>query len=141
MKGELHALGKAAWEVGGGFYDFPLIEDDWLCFFIGDGSGKGVPAALNLVVTKTLLKASSSKPGAAAEMLAKVTNELCAQTDSAWFVSLFYAMLDLRTDALELGQFHRPARPQIARTDLAMLADDKNHAPCGARCASLPSRP
>jgi len=106
---ELHALVKPAREVGGDFYDFHLIEDDWLCFFIGDVSGKGVPAALYMAVTKTLLRASSSKPGEAAEMLVKVNNELCAQTDSGMFVSLLYAMLDLRTGALELGSAGHPS--------------------------------
>ncbi len=106
---ELHALVKPAREVGGDFYDYHLIEDDWLCFFIGDVSGKGVPAALFMAVTKTLLKASSSKPDAVGEMLAKVNNELCAQTDSGMFVSLIYAMLDLRTGALELGNAGHPS--------------------------------
>jgi sigma-B regulation protein RsbU (phosphoserine phosphatase) len=90
-------------EVGGDFYDFYLLEDDWLCFFVGDVSGKGVPAALFMAVTKTLLKASSSRPGAGAEMLSKVNNELCAQTDGGMFVTLCYALLDLRTGALEIG--------------------------------------
>ena len=106
---DLHALVKPAREVGGDFYDFHLIEDDWLCFFIGDVSGKGVPAALFMAVTKTLLKASSSKPDAAGEMLAKVNNELLDQTDSGMFVSLIYAMLDLRTGALELGNAGHPS--------------------------------
>ncbi|HEX8297404.1 MAG TPA: SpoIIE family protein phosphatase [Chthoniobacteraceae bacterium] len=106
---DVHALVKPAREVGGDFYDFYLVDDDWLCFFIGDVSGKGVPAALFMAVTKTLLKASSSKPGLAAEMLVKVNNELCAQTDSGMFVSLLYALLDLRTGALELGNAGHPS--------------------------------
>ncbi len=105
---ELHALVKPAREVGGDFYDFYLIEDDWVCFFIGDVSGKGVPAALFMAVTKTLLRASSSKPGGAGEMLAKVNNELCEQTDGGMFVSLLYGLLDLRTGALELGNAGHP---------------------------------
>ncbi|MEA3210195.1 MAG: phosphoserine phosphatase RsbU/P [Chthoniobacter sp.] len=113
---DLHAVVKPAREVGGDFYDFYLIEGDWLCFFIGDVSGKGVPAALFMAVTKTLLKASSSKPGAAAQMLAKVNNELCDQTDSGMFVSLLYALLDLRTGALELGNAGHPS-PFILGSD------------------------
>jgi sigma-B regulation protein RsbU (phosphoserine phosphatase) len=94
---------RPAREVGGDFYDFYLLEDDWLCFFVGDVSGKGVPAALFMAVTKTLLKASSSRPGAGAEMLSKVNNELCAQTDGGMFVTLCFALLDLRTGAIEIG--------------------------------------
>jgi sigma-B regulation protein RsbU (phosphoserine phosphatase) len=106
---DLHALVKPAREVGGDFYDFHLVDEDWLCFFIGDVSGKGVPAALFMAVTKTLLTASSSKPGASAEMLAKVNQELCAQTDSGMFVSLLHGLLDLRTGALELGNAGHPS--------------------------------
>ena len=106
---DLHALVKPAREVGGDFYDFHLVADDWLCFFIGDVSGKGVPAALFMAVTKTLLTANSPKPDGAAEMLAKVNDELCAQTDSGMFVSLIYALLDLRTGALEIGNAGHPA--------------------------------
>ncbi|MDB6149996.1 MAG: protein serine/threonine phosphatase with Cache sensor [Chthoniobacter sp.] len=100
---DIHAMVRPVREVGGDFYDFYLLEDDWLCFFVGDVSGKGVPAALFMAVTKTLLKASSSRPGAGAEMLSKVNNELCAQTDGGMFVTLCYALLDLRTGALEIG--------------------------------------
>lgn len=106
---DLHALVKPAREIGGDFYDFHLIADDWLCFFIGDVSGKGVPAALFMAVTKTLLRASSPKPGALAEMISTVNNELCQQTDSGMFVSLLYALLDLRTGALELASAGHPS--------------------------------
>lgn len=113
---EVHALVKPAREVGGDFYDFYLVEEDWLCFFIGDVSGKGVPAALFMAVTKTLLKASSARPGAAAELLAKVNNELCEQTDTGMFVSLLFGLLDLRTGSLELGNAGHPS-PSWMRRD------------------------
>ena len=51
---ELHATIEPAREVGGDFYDFFLVDDDHLCFTIGDVSGKGVPASLFMAVTKTL---------------------------------------------------------------------------------------
>ncbi len=129
---DLHALVKPAREVGGDFYDFHLIEDDWLCFFIGDVSGKGVPAALFMAVTKTLLKASSSKPGAAGEMLAKVNNELCDQTDSGMFVSLIYAMLDLRTGALELGNAGHPSPFILGGDGVVTPMDTRRNVALGA---------
>lgn len=129
---ELHALVKPAREVGGDFYDFFLIEDDWLCFFIGDVSGKGVPAALFMAVTKTLLKASSSKPGAAGEMLAKVNNELCDQTDSGMFVSLIYALLDLRTGALELGNAGHPSPFVLGLDGVVTPMDTRRNVALGA---------
>jgi len=129
---ELHALVKPAREVGGDFSDFHLIEDDWLCFFIGDVSGKGVPAALFMAVTKTLLRASSSKPDAAGEMLAKVNNELCAQSDSGMFVSLLYAMLDLRTGALELGNAGHPSPFILGRDGVVTPMDTRRNVALGA---------
>jgi sigma-B regulation protein RsbU (phosphoserine phosphatase) len=108
------------------------IEDDWLCFFIGDVSGKGVPAALFMAVTKTLLKANSSKPGTAAEMLAKVNNELCEQTDSGMFVSLIYALLDLRTGALELGNAGHPSPFVLGADGTVTPMDTRRNVALGA---------
>ena len=106
---DLHALVKPAREVGGDFYEFSLAPDDWLCFFIGDVSGKGVPAALFMAVTTTLLKASSFRPGTVGDTLAKVNDQLCAQTDSGMFVSLIFGLLDLRTGALEIAVAGHPS--------------------------------
>lgn len=106
---DLHGLVKPAREIGGDFFDFYLIADHWLCFFIGDVSGKGVPAALFMAVTKTLLKASAPRPGALAGMLRTVNDELCQQTDSGMFVTLVHALLDLRTGALELANAGHPS--------------------------------
>ena len=61
---DVHALLRPAREIGGDLYDFYFLDDEWLCFLIGDVAGKGVPAALFMAVTKTLLKASSSRRGA-----------------------------------------------------------------------------
>ena len=131
---DLHALVKPAREVGGDFYDFHLVADDWLCFFIGDVSGKGVPAALFMAVTKTLLKASSSKPGAMGEMLTAVNNELCEQSDSGMFVSLLYGLLDLRTGAIEIGNAGHPS-PFILGADGAVTPmDTRRNIALGAIC-------
>lgn len=106
---DLHAIVKPAREVGGDFYDFSLAADDWLCFFIGDVSGKGVPAALFMAVTTTLLKASSFRPGTVGDTLATINDQLCAQTDSGMFVSLIFGLLDLRTGAVEIAVAGHPS--------------------------------
>jgi sigma-B regulation protein RsbU (phosphoserine phosphatase) len=129
---ELHALVKPAREVGGDFYDFYLTADDWLCFFIGDVSGKGVPAALFMAVTKTLLRASSSRPGAAGEMIAKVNNELCEQTDSGMFVSLLYGLLDWRTGALDLANAGHPAPFRIGAGGVVSPVATRHNVALGA---------
>ena len=56
----LHALLKPAREVGGDFYDFFFVDDDHLCLVVGDVSGKGVPAALFMAVTKTIIKSHAA---------------------------------------------------------------------------------
>ena len=78
--------------------------------------GKGVPAALFMAVTKTLLKASSSRRTPMAQMIAHVNDELCEQTDSGMFVSLLYAHLNTRTGALEFCNAGHPP-PYLLKAD------------------------
>jgi sigma-B regulation protein RsbU (phosphoserine phosphatase) len=106
---DVHALLRPAREIGGDLYDFYFLDDDWLCFLIGDVSGKGVPAALFMAVTKTLLKASSSRHTPMPQMLAQVNDELCVQTDSGMFVSLLYGHLHTKTGELEFCNAGHPA--------------------------------
>jgi sigma-B regulation protein RsbU (phosphoserine phosphatase) len=113
---EVHALLRPAREIGGDLYDFYFLDEEWLCFLIGDVSGKGVPAALFMAVTKTLLKASSSRSVPMAKMIAHVNDELCEQTDSGMFVSLLYAHLNTRTGALEFCNAGHPI-PYLLGTD------------------------
>ena len=69
-------------EVGGDLYDFFFIDDDHLCFAIGDVSGKGVPASLFMAVTKTLFRATASNCGTPGEILARLNAEICRDNDS-----------------------------------------------------------
>ena len=84
-------------EVGGDLYDFFFIDDDHLCFAIGDVSGKGVPAALFMAVTKTLFKATAGNGGTPGEILARLNAEICRDNESCMFVTLFCAILNIRT--------------------------------------------
>jgi phosphoserine phosphatase RsbU/P len=111
---DVHALLRPAREIGGDLYDFYFLDDDWLCFLIGDVSGKGVPAALFMAVTKTLLKASSSRSVPMAKLMEQVNNELCEQTDSGMFVSLVYGHLHTKTGDLEFTNAGHPAPYLIA---------------------------
>jgi hypothetical protein len=72
---DLFATLDPAKEVGGDFYDFFFINDDNLCFLIGDVSGKGVPAALFMAVTKTLIKNTAIQSDDPAEILKRVNDE------------------------------------------------------------------
>ncbi len=111
---EVHALLRPAREIGGDLYDYYFLDDDWLCFLIGDVSGKGVPAALFMAVTKTLLKASSSRRVPMPILMRQVNDELCEQTDSGMFVSLLYGHLHTKTGDLEFTNAGHPAPYAIA---------------------------
>jgi len=88
-------------EVGGDLYDFFFIDDDHLCFAVGDVSGKGVPAALFMAVTKTLFKATAGNGGTPSEILARLNTELCRDNESCMFVTLFCGILNIRTGQVD----------------------------------------
>lgn len=83
--------------MGGDLYDYFLLDDDHLCFTIGDVSGKGVPASLFMAVTKTLIKAKADIKLGPNEILYAVNNELCEDNDSGMFVSEFLGILKIST--------------------------------------------
>ena len=88
-------------EVGGDLYDFFFIDDDHLCFAVGDVSGKGVPASLFMAVTKTLFRATAGNGGSPGEILARLNSEICRDNESCMFVTFFCAILNIHT-----GQVH-----------------------------------
>lgn len=94
---DLFALMEPAREVGGDFYDFFLVGDHHLCLVIGDVSGKGVPAALFMAVTRSFLRSLVRVDENPAETLRKLNLELAVDNDACMFVTLFYALVDLRT--------------------------------------------
>ena len=106
---DLHAIVKPARAVGGDFYDFYFVDPDCLCVIIGDVAGKGVPAALFMAVSKTLLKANAAHAASPAEMLTKVNEELCAESSSGMFVSLVLALLNVRTGEVSICNAGHPA--------------------------------
>lgn len=90
----------AAKYVGGDFYDFFMVDNDHVGLAIGDVSGKGVPAALFMAVTKSLLE-SNTHPGLApGEIMAKVNIHLCKNNDENMFVSAWFGILELSTGKL-----------------------------------------
>jgi len=82
-------------EVGGDFYDFFLIDQNHLGFAIGDVSGKGVPAALFMAVSKTVLKTTALKGLPPEECLQQVNRMLHLESVASMFVTVFYGILDL----------------------------------------------
>ncbi|MBF0157906.1 MAG: SpoIIE family protein phosphatase [Magnetococcales bacterium] len=92
----LHATMRPALETGGDFYDFFLLDDDRLGVLIADVSGKGVPAALFMAISRTVLQAIAQKGLTAAQCLTEANAVLCAQNPIELFVTLFYGILDSR---------------------------------------------
>lgn len=96
----LHALLEPAKEVGGDFYDFFMTDEDHLCLVVGDVSGKGVPAALFMAVTRTFIKALSREESSPSRLMARLNDELAEGNDASMFVTLFFSVVDIRTGLL-----------------------------------------
>ncbi len=94
---DIFAFLEPAKEVGGDLYDFFFIDDDHLCFAMGDVSDKGVPAALFMAITTTLIKTSSHKSGSPGEMMAYINRSLSAENPNSMFVTLVIGILNIRT--------------------------------------------
>ena len=97
---ELFASMKAAREVGGDFYDFFLLDDHHLALAIADVSGKGVPAALFMMRSKTILASQArgaSPPFDVAAILSAANRQLCQNNGERMFVTMFFGVLDTRS--------------------------------------------
>lgn len=107
---DLFATMVPAKEVGGDFYDFFFVDDDRVALVVGDVSGKGVPAALFMAVSRTLVKSVALEGVAPSACLARVNRLLCGDNEAEMFVSIFYALLDLRDGAVAYanGGHNRP---------------------------------
>ncbi len=106
---DIYALMDPAKEVGGDFYDFFFIDDRRLFFVIADVSDKGVPAALFMMVSKTLIKTEALRRGTPAEILARVNSLLYPDNDTMMFVTIFCAILDIESGELAFSSAgHNP---------------------------------
>ncbi len=106
---DLHAYLEPAKEVGGDLYDFFLVDDDHLCVSIGDVSGKGVPAALFMTITKTLVKTYSETEMSTSKMMTKINGVLSTENPNCMFVTLFIGILNIKTGELKYANAgHNP---------------------------------
>ena len=96
----LYASVDPAREVGGDFYDFFLIDDDHLCLVIADVSGKGVPGALFMMVSKIILQSCAMLGRSAAEILTKTNEALCSKNQAEMFVTVWLGILEISTGRL-----------------------------------------
>ncbi|MBN1927567.1 MAG: SpoIIE family protein phosphatase [Prolixibacteraceae bacterium] len=98
---DIFATLKPAREVGGDLYDFFLLDNNRLCFAIGDVSGKGVPASLLMAVTRALLRSVADKDTTSAAMVSSLNKSLSSDNESSMFVTFFAGILNMRTGELE----------------------------------------
>ena len=114
---DIYATMRPAKEVGGDFYDFFLVDEDHLAMVMADVSGKGVPAALFMVIAKTLIKNRTQMGGCSpAQILADVNEQLCEGNEAELFVTVWLAILEISTGkgvAANAGHEH----PAIRRKD------------------------
>ena len=97
---DIYATMNPAKEVGGDFYDFFMIDDDNLAIVVADVSGKGVPAALFMVIGKTLIKDHTEPGKDLGEVFSEINDLLCESNTEDLFITAFEAVLNLKTGEL-----------------------------------------
>ena len=112
---DIYATMDPAKEVGGDFYDFFLVDDDHLAVVVADVSGKGVPAALFMVIAKTLIKNHAQNRETPAEVFTHTNAQLCEGNDAGLFVTAWMAVLEISTGKLTyVNAGHNPPLLQRA---------------------------
>ena len=94
---DVYAQMTPAKEVGGDFYDFFMVDDRHIAIVMADVSGKGVPAALFMVIAKTLIKDHTLPGRDLGDVFTTVNNILCESNSEGLFVTAFEGVLDLAT--------------------------------------------
>ncbi len=113
---DLYAIMDPAKEVGGDFYDYFMVDDDHIALVMADVSGKGVPAALFMVIAKTLIKSRAQMGDSPAEILRNVNEQLCEGNEAELFVTVWLAVIEISTGkgmAANAGHEH----PVLRRAD------------------------
>jgi len=106
---DIYAEMHAAREIGGDFYDFFLIGEDKLAFVVADVSGKGIPAALFMMMAKTIIKTNALSGYPVNEVLARANNTLFENNETSMFVTAFLGILDFNTGGLSYANAgHNP---------------------------------
>ncbi|MCR5127954.1 MAG: SpoIIE family protein phosphatase [Lachnospiraceae bacterium] len=125
---DVYASMDPAKEVGGDFYDLFLVDENHIALTVADVSGKGVPAALFMVITKTLLKNRTMMGGAPSQIVADVNNQLCEGNEAEYFVTLWFAIVDLTTgDGIAVNAGHE--HPILKKKDGDYVLIKYRHSP------------
>ena len=121
---DLHAEMHPAREIGGDFYDYFLIDANRLAFTVADVSGKGIPAALFMAVSRTVMRSISGRSDLSAG-IAEANRLLATQNTACMFVTLFHGVLDLTTGAAALLQ--RRSQPALSAARRRRALGSRSH--------------
>ncbi len=127
---DLHAKLTPARDVGGDLYDF-FLRDNRLFFCIGDVSGKGVPAALMMMVVRAMFRGETRRADRAADIVVTMNHNLSEENTAGYFVTMFVGILDLQTGMLDYCNAGHEA-PLL----LSEPSEEK-----GEGCTALPIKP
>ena len=97
---DIYASMDPARDVGGDFYDFFMTDEDHLCIVIADVSGKGIPAALFMMMSKIILQSCAMLGVSVSEVLEKTNSAICSKNESDMFVTVWIGILDIRTGVI-----------------------------------------
>ena len=112
---DLFASMDTAREVGGDFFDFYFVDDDTLVFLVADVSGKGIPAAMFMMQSKTLLKGYAESGMSVDEVFTQANRKLCEGNDTGMFVTAWMGCLNTRTGLVTFANAgHNP--PLVKRS-------------------------
>ena len=129
---DLYASMDPAKEVGGDFYDFFMVDDDHLGVVIADVSGKGVPAALFMMISKTIVQNYAMMGISAAEVLRRANDSICAQNKMKMFVTTWIGILQLSTGKMNCASAGHEY-PALYHDGKFELYKDKRKIALGAR--------
>ncbi len=136
---DLFASMDPAKEVGGDFYDFFLVDDDHIALVMADVSGKGVPAALFMMVSRVLIKSRLQSGESPSEALMNVNDQLCEGNDAEYFVTVWVAVVQISTGkgvAANAGHEHPVLRRAGGTYELVVY----RHAPALGLMDGIPFR-
>ncbi|WP_022777252.1 SpoIIE family protein phosphatase [Butyrivibrio sp. AE3009] len=121
---EIYATMNPAKEIGGDFYDFFFTGLDKFCIVIADVSGKGIPAALFMMRSKTAIRTMAESGLAPSEVLERANNTLCEGNDADMFVTVWIGILDLKTGIMKCTNAgHEYPMIRKAAGDFELLKD------------------
>ncbi len=128
---DLHATMVAAKEVGGDLYDYFPLDEDRYCLVIGDVSDKGVPAALFMAVTRTLIRSAAEEVYDPARIVERVNTRLAENNPNMMFTTLMLGALDLRTGDFTWVNAGHPAPLVIGLDGRVRVLEGRSGTACG----------